>query len=291
MHNKTIQKCTILWIVFTICGMSTMLGNNVREVAPSRILAFEKARNFRDLGGYQTKDGKQVKWGKIYRSDALHELSDRDLDLFRSLGIGTVCDLRSDHELEESPDRLPEGMNIRYLHLNVQKAVTQATGVKEEDWRLRLRSKSFDPNKMMIKGYQANTLYAAKAYAEVFDALLTSEKPVLFHCQAGKDRAGVGAALILLALGVDEATIVEDYMISGERWKGSQTDVDEMANKYGIEPAVLKELMKTRENWINAVFESIRWEYGDSSTYFEKALGLDEAKIKTLHNLYLEDIS
>ena len=57
-----------------------------------RHLALEGAPNFRDLGGYETSDGRHVKWGEIYRSDNLAHLTDSDLAKVSGLGIRLVCE-------------------------------------------------------------------------------------------------------------------------------------------------------------------------------------------------------
>jgi len=75
-----------------------------------RQLPFAKAKNFRDLGGYPTSDGRTVRWGVVYRSDSLHKLNENDLKLLASLNLSHVFDFRSENEAEREPDRLPDAV-------------------------------------------------------------------------------------------------------------------------------------------------------------------------------------
>src|ERR1700728_2567539 len=84
-----------------------------------RLLPLVGAYNFRDLGGYPTVDGRATRWGLLYRSDTLHELTPADLDVLRGLGLACVIDLRTAGELEQTGRGLLQGEPIRYLHLSV----------------------------------------------------------------------------------------------------------------------------------------------------------------------------
>ena len=95
-------------------------GERRSQAPPSaleRRVALEGQPNFRDLGGYPTDDGRSVKWGLLYRSGALHKLTEADLEKLRARRIAKVIDLRADSEVAKAPDRVPAG--ARALRLPV----------------------------------------------------------------------------------------------------------------------------------------------------------------------------
>ena len=150
---------------------------------PERLVPLAGAFNFRDLGGYPGRDGRRTRWGVLFRSDTLHELTGSDLEVIRSLGLTTVVDLRTRRELERT-GRGPLGSEpLAYHHLSV-----------------------------IREGGEGEAVAAPAPAGE--DA---EHYPLVFHCAAGKDRTGVLAALVLDILGVDRRDIVDDYMITGGR--------------------------------------------------------------------------
>jgi protein tyrosine/serine phosphatase len=50
----------------------------------------------------------------------------------------------------------------------------------------------------------------------LFEHLLASDAPLVFHCTAARDRTGFAAALILLALGVPRPVVMQDYLLTNE---------------------------------------------------------------------------
>jgi len=256
-----------------------------------RVVPVDSVRNFRDLGGYTGAEGKTVVWNTLYRSSSLHALSYDGMREFADLGIKTVCDLRTDKEIRQAPDRLPPSQEIEYLHLDIMGTAAKASG-QEVDIEKMIRTLLADLSKVddyMAKGYVANATLAAPAYAEMFQELLDKPgQPLLLHCQAGKDRTGVGSALILLALGVDEETILDDYMISEQQYQLSPEELAQNAKQYHLPPEVLTKFGTVKRSWMQPVFNTIKAQYGSYDAYFEQALGLDSEKITQLRATYLE---
>jgi protein-tyrosine phosphatase len=172
-----------------------------------RLLALVGAYNFRDLGGYPTADGRFTRWGRLFRSDALHELTAEDLQVLRQVGLASVIDLRTATELERT-GRGPLGDEpIAYLHASVlqeEGGESVATPAPPEG----------DPAERYMWYLSVGGDALTKALTMAADP---ANQPVVFHCTAGKDRTGVLAALVLDILGVDHSVIVEDYTITQTR--------------------------------------------------------------------------
>ncbi len=172
-----------------------------------RLLPLSGAFNFRDLGGYVGRDGRVTRWGTLFRSDTLHELTETDVALLRSLGLVTVIDLRTSRELERTGrgPLAPEPVAFRHLSLirDGEGEAMAAPGLLGEELSERY------------------LWYLDVGRESLVDALaLVSEPaslPLVFHCAAGKDRTGVLAALVLDILDVADEVIVADYLITAGR--------------------------------------------------------------------------
>lgn len=82
-----------------------------------RVLPFQGACNFRDIGGYVARDGRAVRWGQVYRTGVLSYLGEDAQDALRTLRVRAICDLRRGGERRSEPTRWPdEGDLPRKLH-------------------------------------------------------------------------------------------------------------------------------------------------------------------------------
>lgn len=181
-----------------------------------RRIPFKNVNNFRDIGGYATKDGMAVKWRRLYRCDSLSNLRKDEWEMFERLNIRTVIDLRSKAEIKNSPDNLPK--NIRYYRCPLQEELRESkdntkNSAKEE----KVAKDAKDAFELsMGAGYLSilhdNARLLTAAVMTVCDTLKKGN--VVFHCTAGKDRTGVLAAVILTLLGVRRNDIIADYEIS-----------------------------------------------------------------------------
>jgi protein-tyrosine phosphatase len=172
-----------------------------------RILPLVGASNFRDLGGYLTGAGGTTRWGQLYRSDTLHELTEADVDLLRGIGLASVIDLRTAIELDRSGRGLLGHEPVGFLHasvLQVEGGESIALPAPPED----------DPAERYLWYLEVGRGALVKALITIADP---SNRPLVFHCAAGKDRTGVLAALILDILGVEHSTIIDDYVITASR--------------------------------------------------------------------------
>jgi protein-tyrosine phosphatase len=162
--------------------------------------------NFRDLGGYHATDGTSVAWRRLYRSDSLHHLEPADGPLLHERGIVTAIDFRADDEL----DRIGIGhlgeLDIHHLHLpTVDKALHT------------VRPPGWEPPESAGEVYVLMLRSGGQAYAATLRALAEpATLPAVYFCMAGKDRTGVFSAVVLGLLGVSDADIVADYVLTHE---------------------------------------------------------------------------
>jgi protein-tyrosine phosphatase len=172
-------------------------------VTSDRHISFEACFNFRDLGGYETVDGRRVGWGSVFRSDALHRLTDADLELALELGLRTIIDLRSSAELEED-GRFAHADDVAFHHLPVF----------EQDALPFKPFEAHDPEPPPGVDYAAIAMSGRASIAAALRVIAEDDHAVVFHCAAGKDRTGIVAALVLSSLGVSDESIAADYHLS-----------------------------------------------------------------------------
>ncbi len=249
-----------------------------------RQVKLQGAVNFRDLGGYQTADGHHVRWGTVYRSADISKLTDSDMLVLKSRHVQRVVDLRGTQESKQAPDRLPEGADYILCPAGSDNTMT--------DWMKELGSiKTESGGDSMMRVYYSKTEFLADRYRPFFGKLLDKpgDEALLFHCTAGKDRTGIGAALFLYALGVPYEKIVEDYTAtnyyrSSENLKMQKT----MEQAMHMPEPVAAAMMQARKEYLVTTFDGIRKQYGSIDNFLQGPMGLDAGKIKELRAKYLE---
>ena len=180
----------------------------VSTFAPTRTLELDGVFNFRDLGGYATSDGRQVRWRTLFRADGLGRLTRADLDSLRPIGLRTVVDLRTRREIDER-GRFPfESYPVAFHHLSVL----------DRTWdREAARTANLPAVEFLHEAYLAMLADGARRFGAAFEILASADAlPAVFHCAAGKDRTGLLAMLVLGALGVTRDAIVHDYALTAE---------------------------------------------------------------------------
>lgn len=250
---------------------------------PKRALTLQGTSNFRDLGGYPAAGGKHVKWGRIYRSADISKLTDADLLALQSRHVALVCDLRGPQEVAQAPDRLPAG--TRRLAL--------PAGSEHIDPRLLLGgSKNLDRDSLMRAVYTNISFFKAK-YKPMFDELLALDngQALLFHCTAGKDRTGIGAALVLAALGVDRATILRDYAATDVYWQAGRAQSLQRLALAGLSAEAVntvRPLLAANPAYLAGTFAAIDRQYGSLDDYLAREMGLTPPKRQALRAKYLQ---
>ncbi|MDR0430152.1 MAG: tyrosine-protein phosphatase [Tannerellaceae bacterium] len=242
-----------------------------KTILSERHLPMAGGFNFRDLGGYRTKDGHFVKWGKIFRSDDLHSLTENDLNYLSSIPLVSIVDFRSETEMTQAPDKIPASVKKDYPFPITPGNLTAANDLSALE-NLNLDSVMMEINKQLV-----TDPVAIKRYKDFFTLLQNEEEiPLMFHCSAGKDRTGMGAALILLGLGVEEETVLQDYLLSNTYLK------DKYASPIEKFPS-LQPLFTVKAAFLQAGLDQLKKTYGSIENYLEGALGVDIAKFREMY--------
>ena len=230
--------------------------------------SLEGGYNFRDLGGYSTKNGKTVQWKKIFRSDDLSNLSNADLDYLSDLSIATVVDFRSKEEALKAPNKIPASVkNVFPFSINPGNMdITQITELFEKMPIEQIMEK--------IYHFLVQDEEIISQYRKFFALLQNSDNiPLVFHCSAGKDRTGMAAALFLNALGVDEKIIMDDYLLSNQYIKNKYAPI--VAQKPHYKP-----FFEVESRYLKLSFDTIKDNYSTIDNYLEKVLNVDIFKLR-----------
>jgi len=258
-------------------------------VLAERKVALEGSPNFRDLGGYKTASGRHVRWGRIYRSGKLSSLTEADIHYFKRLGVSLVCDFRLDFERHREPGWLGEEDAPHRVALPVAPGSSDSFKKSVHDGIIEV----YDATDLMKDMNRDFVINQTSQYARMFQLMLEGNHPVLIHCAAGKDRTGFGVAIILDVLGVDEESIVEDYLLTNQ-YLSIEKEMEKLSNAlvdsrgFVIPDSALHPLVEIRPEYIKACFEEIAHRYESKRHFYEAALGLDEAMIERLKAIYLE---
>lgn len=268
----------ILLSVLSFCGHAQIADSSLRQVRLSG------AVNFRDLGSYQTTDGHQVRRGRIYRSADISKLTDSDLVVLKDLQIHSVVDLRGVEESKKAPDRLNPGTDYILCPAGSDQSLS--------DWMKTISTiHTAEGGDSMMRAYYSSTEFLAARYRPFFDKLLglPDGKALLFHCTAGKDRTGIGAALLLYALGVPYETILNDYTATNYyRRAENERMVRGMVQGMHINEPVANELMAARQEYLETTFDAIRKQYGSVDRFLKEQIGLDDEKIAIMKKKYID---
>lgn len=249
-----------------------------------RRLPLDGADNFRDLGGYRTADERFVRWGVLFRSNDLADFTDADLDYLSEVDIRLQCDLRSDLEREKRPNRVLLTPVPEILEYPIPQAGMNPSEIQEA---IRTGTMGeLDIRQIMLSTYRSFPIEHHDLWARIFSRLQDPNSlPFLVHCTAGKDRTGFISALVLLALGVPEQTVYEDYLATNRYRATYNNFVLRWVPLYSLFRTERKELLPlldARAEYLDASFQEIRNRWGSVDVYLEEALGLTPERREAL---------
>jgi protein-tyrosine phosphatase len=256
-----------------------------------RLIEFDRVLNFRDFGGWETTDGAKVTRGKLYRSAAFSDASDSDLKRLDDMSVRFLVDLRRPEERRHEPNRWP-GESCR-VFVNDE----GAEGVALPPHLVALLQSDLSP--------ASTRAYMMSLYREIpFDPRLINLYRNWFaemqeggagviHCAAGKDRTGIGCALTLMALGVDEETVFADYEFTNQavdlekRMPKIQARMEErLARK--LDPEALRPMLGVEVDYLRNALDAINERHGSAEAYTRDVLGIKDAERATLRRQLLD---
>lgn len=242
-----------------------------------RVLVLDGVTNFRDLGGYTTADGRRVRHGMVYRAAALRGLSADDIARLAALPLRTVCDLRGTREMTMVPSPAIPGCE------NLPLMIEPRIGASLRDLLTRQEATGEDVVAILRQAYVAYVTEHLPVYRRLFELILDEGRlPLVFHCTAGKDRTGVGAALLLTALGVPEEDVIADYRATDRFWDRNH------ALPEGTSKAVADAFLGTHAEVMLDALAAATEPYGSREAMFEQGLGLDAARLAALRAMLLD---
>lgn len=248
--------------------------------------------NTRDLGALATEDGRHILPRRLIRSGNLYHVSLADQDVLQNeYHLTEVIDFRTKAEILEKPDIVMEG--VKYIEIPVLDEETM--GISQSGSLLEMILKFNQVPDIYIHKQYRNFIrdqVCVKQYARFIDQLLHHEEgAVLWHCSAGKDRVGVGTAILLCALGVPRKTIREDFLKTNLYMEEEmQHMVRYLETMTIVDNAVMEKvrlLYKVKGEYLDTVFETIEQDYGTVERFLKKALYLTPKAIEALRNKYL----
>jgi protein-tyrosine phosphatase len=263
-----------------------------REVS-IRHLPLQGTPNFRDLGGYETSDGRFVRWGLLYRSGVLTHLTPADFTYLSNLGIRVVCDFRTARENQVDPEVWIPNAPVEHVSLPIGDGSGKSS-VSSTEQMLASNPSPEELKQRMTKVYGGFAFTNAPEYAKVFKQLESDHLPLLYHCTAGKDRTGVFSAFVLLTLGVPKKTVLEDYALTNKYLLNGVSEADTkkmLAANPGLEhltPGQRNVLMAADPAYLESTLQQIDAKYGSFDNYRRTALGVSDADVKLLRSRLLQ---
>jgi protein-tyrosine phosphatase len=243
------------------------------------------AHNTRELGGYKTTDGKSVKWGMLFRSDKLSDISETDQKYLQALGIKKIVDFRSEEEKTEDPDIIPTGISYVEMPISVDGAMrSKIEAVLKGETDKEVESFLIDANREFVTNY-------TDVYENFLRGLIDEDAPTLFHCTAGKDRAGFAAAISLIALGVSREDVIKDYMKTNAFTEDRIEEIlgqIKLMSLYQTDAEILRPLIGVEQIYIETAFETAEEQYGSLENFIRDGLNISDEDIQKLRNKFLE---
>jgi protein-tyrosine phosphatase len=270
-------------ILLAICGLFFFLGcgDGDSSLPQMRVISVDGASNFRDFGGYPTASGKTVRWRQLYRSSKLSGLTDMGLETFESLGIRMVIDLRTQEEIDEAPDLLPQDVdwqNITLKESSIGDVLKQALKTGDTS------GLEFDK---IVQSYADFYITNVEEYGELLPLVMSSDnRPIDIHCAGGASRTGFTVALIQFTLGVTEFWVMDDFLLTNEVTALDIQDTVELFRETiiantGQEPTEedmenLTNVATMHSEYLQAALDRVVEEYGSVDNFIRDGIGITD---------------
>ena len=248
----------------------------------TRLIGLAGGHNFRDFGGYPTLDGRHVRRGMLFRSGVMAHVDEQDVRMLHSLGIVTICDLRTPDERRHQPTAWPspeteilaDDGTARTATLQAILADPGATGE--------------DRAAAMVELYAELPFKHRSMYRLLLRRLAEGRAPLVVNCSAGKDRTGVAVAIVLRALGVAPALVEEDYLASNHMIDLPRLLADSgYQNLHRNQPDVTRAMMAVTPGYLSAAFDAMEARSGSFEAYLTTVLEIDTGDLARIRALLL----
>ncbi len=258
------------------------------QLHPS-LVALDGGINFRDMGGNRAADGRLIKPGYLFRSGALDQLTDADCHRLNTLAIVNILDYRDPDEVQQKPDVVWAGAN--YIHVPANPLSDKVNGNLEKLTSNDNNLRAFNGREFMLELYRLlpfnNPAY--RRLASLLEA--PAEGGLVQHCAVGKDRTGVGSALILFALGADKNTVMEDYLLTEMTLAPFRqkmlTQLSQKLDEHALEQ--FGYVMSAREEFLSTALSVIEERYGSTDNWLEQEFSLTSQRREALYARYLAE--
>lgn len=254
--------------------------------------------NARELGGYPAADGKKIKSGVLLRTAKLSTATEEDISILKdNYHLGYIVDMRTISEIGEETDPEIEGAEYISTPIDITSFLNKLYAVTDQEERTSLLTEAYNDGQlgefMYVNALKQDTV--CQEYKVFFDTLLKGkgEKAVLWHCSYGKDRTGLGAALLLSVLGVDEDTIMNDYLLTNEFYAGAEDAAREkMSSAFPDNPELVDALAElsggVKEKYLRNALDYMKQESGSAQAFVKDKIGVTDEEIGLLRTYYLE---
>lgn len=278
----------------------TKMGNNGLtksqfEALKKEAMTFKrtcKVRNFRDLRGYKNKYNEVIKKNMIFRGASLDEISEEDVEyLENELNIRYILDYRSQGEANQKPNAtFKKAQNIRVGALNLGNVDKNSFDFQQLIAGKTTKEEMKALYKFLQDGYRIMP-FNNEAYHRLFEVLLKGEGSIYFHCSAGKDRTGISAFLIMLALGMSEEDCIHEYMLSNYYIQMFNESIMSRVNATEEIKKYCSTLLYVVKESIVASIDAIKDKYSSYDEFLLKEYNIDEEKKAILRKFYCEEYS
>ena len=266
----------------------------------SRYIAFEGIVNSRDLGGMKTRDNAVVKSSRLIRSGHLANATEEDVRILGGL-IDTVADLRTETERQQNPDAAVPGVTSHHLSILEGRSMGPRREDDQSDMENKPRRRIQTDREEVARNFSnlyrgfITSEHSRKQYAAFLRLLLDEhEKAVLWHCSAGKDRAGTASVLVETILGMDRDSILEDYMLTNQyNIKENELIRERLGRENGGTLSdeawnAMQMLFIADESYLAALYDEAGKCFGSLEKYITEGLGMTPAELERIREKYLD---
>lgn len=283
-----------------------VLTESSGEVAADmKLIGLTGVSNARQLGGYETEDGRHVKENVLIRSGALSGATEEDLQILtEQYNVKLIVDLRSAADMERTPD--PEFNDAVVVNVPVWDETLNAVSLTDfmaiqgefsgepgrADLEFYRRGIMGSDEQLYIKQTFQNDI-SLEGFRTFIDLLLEQEEGtgILYHCASGKDRTGSATVILLTLLGVDRETVLQDFAMTNEVLKEKLDQLVEQSAAYTDDE---DELYAVRTmNGVNPEFMENMFDYAEQQSgsmlaYIQEVFGVTDEEVQILRDKYLE---